>query len=194
MSWLWQFFSKLYLNIAKTFGYLAIFIFFTFFILFSAQYIGESIAYKILQTKTIIFTFILDDNDNDVNYHNFVKKIVKDTKLKELNIKPKIVKLTNQKIIASGDFEVIISNNQTLMEDTFNSKGFFQTINNSLFNDNSRPFLEFSKNNEYVKAQTHYNTDIYLGISHNLSSIQQSKVIVAVKSFGDFVIKKKLMY
>lgn len=193
MSWLWQFFSKLYLNIAKTFGYLSVFMFFTFFILFSAQYIGERIGYKILNTKTIVFTFILDNNDGDVKYHNFVKKIVKEVKLKELNIKTKIVKPTNKKVL-SGDFEVIISNNQTFLEDTLSKKGVFRTINSSLFNENSRPFLEFLQNNEYVKAQTHYNTDIYLGISNNLSSIQQSKIMVAVKSFGNFVIKKKLMY
>ena len=190
MNRLIQFFNKLYLNIAKVFGWIALFVFFTFFVLFSTQYIGESISYHFLKQKQSVFLFVFDDTFNDKNYINFIKKMTENNRLREIKVKSIIAKQNNTKIL-NGDFNVIITKNKDIIQQLSNNN-VLSPINHSLFDEKSYKFIEYSDNNEYVKADTHYNTEIYIGISNKLTSLETTKTMMALKSFNNFAIKKTL--
>ena len=192
MQWLVQVFNKIYLNLAKVFGWLAVFIFAVMFIMLSAQYLGERISGRIIANRSAVFTLIFykEDFDNK-SYYNFAKKMLENTTLKQNKVKVKIKKYRNDKKIIDGGFDVIITSNKTLME-KLSLKKKLRVLNKSVFSVYSKPHLVYSELDDYVKVSTNYNVDVYMGISSDLSSIQEAKAYLAVEKFGSFAVRKTL--
>ena len=192
MQWLVQVFNKIYLNLAKFFGWLAVFIFAVMFIMLSAQYLGERISGRIIANRSAVFTlmFYKEDFDNK-SYYNFAKKMLENTTLKQNKVKVKIKKYRNDKKIIDGGFDVIITSNKTLME-KLSLKKKLRVLNKSVFSVYSKPHLVYSELDDYVKVSTNYNVDVYMGISSDLSSIQEAKAYLAVEKFGSFAVRKTL--
>ena len=192
MQWLVQVFNKIYLNLAKFFGWLAVFIFAVMFIMLSAQYLGERISGRIIANRSAVFTLIFykEDFDNK-SYYNFAKKMLENTTLKQNKVKVKIKKYRNHKKIIDGGFDVIITSNKTLME-KLSLKKKLRVLNKSVFSVYSKPHLVYSELDDYVKVSTNYNVDVYMGISSDLSSIQEAKAYLAVEKFGSFAVRKTL--
>lgn len=192
MQWLVQVFNKIYLNLAKFFGWLAVFIFAVMFIMLSAQYLGERISGRIIANRSAVFTLIFykEDFDNK-SYYNFAKKMLENTTLKQNKVKVKIKKYRNDKKIIDGGFDVIITSNKTLME-KLSLKKKLRVLNKSVFSVYSKPHLVYSELDDYVKVSTNYNVDVYMGISSDLSSIQEAKAYLAVEKFGSFAVRKTL--
>ena len=192
MQWLVQVFNKIYLNLAKFFGWLAVFIFAVMFIMLSAQYLGERISGRIIANRSAVFTLIFykEDFDNK-SYYNFAKKMLENTTLKQNKVKVKIKKYRNDKKIIDGGFDVIITTNKTVME-KLSLKKKLRVLNKSVFSVYSKPHLVYSELDDYVKVSTNYNVDVYMGISSDLSSIQEAKAYLAVEKFGSFAVRKTL--
>ena len=192
MQWLVQVFNKIYLNLAKFFGWLAVFIFAVMFIMLSAQYLGERISGRIIANRSAVFTLIFykEDFDNK-SYYNFAKKMLENTTLKQNKVKVKIKKYRNDKKIIDGGFDVIITSNKTVKE-KLSLKKKLRVLNKSVFSVYSKPHLVYSELDDYVKVSTNYNVDVYMGISSDLSSIQEAKAYLAVEKFGSFAVRKTL--
>ena len=93
MHWLVEIFNKIYLNLAKFFGGLAVFIFAVMFIMLSAQYIGDRISGRIISNRSIVLNlvFFKEDFDNK-NYYNFAKRMLENETLKRDKVRVKIKK------------------------------------------------------------------------------------------------------
>ena len=192
MQWLVQIFNKIYLNLAKFFGSLAVFIFAVMFIMLSAQYLGDRISGRIISNRSVVFTFVFSKEDfDDKSYYNFAKQMLENETLKRNNVKVRIKKYSNDKKIVESSFDVIITNNKALMEKlSLNKK--FRVLNNSLFSVYSKPHLLYSELDDYVKVSTNYDVDVYIGMSGDLPSIQEAKVYSAIERFGSFAVRKTL--
>ena len=192
MQWLVQIFNKIYLNLAKFFGSLAVFIFAVMFIMLSAQHIGDKISGRIISNRSVVFSLVFSKEDfDDVNYYNFAKQMLENETLKRNNVKVRIKKYSNDKKIIDSSFDVIVTNNKALMEKlSLNKK--FRVLNKSVFSVYSKPHLLYSELDDYVKVSTNYNVDIYMGMSGDLPSIQEAKAHSAMEIFGSFAVKKTL--
>lgn len=192
MQWLVQIFNKIYLNLAKFFGGLGVFVFAVMFVMLSAQYLGDRISGRIISNRSVVFTFVFSKEDfDDKSYYNFAKQMLKNETLKRNNVKVRIKKYSNDKKIVESSFDVIITNNKALMEKlSLNKK--FRVLNNSLFSVYSKPHLLYSELDDYVKVSTNYDVDVYMGMSGDLPSIQEAKVYSAIERFGSFAVRKTL--
>ena len=192
MQWLVQIFNKIYLNLAKFFGGLGVFVFAVMFIMLSAQYLGDRISGRIISNRSVVFTFVFSKEDfDDKSYYNFAKQMLENETLKRNNVKVRIKKYSNDKKIVESSFDVIITNNKALMEKlSLNKK--FRVLNNSLFSVYSKPHLLYSELDDYVKVSTNYDVDVYMGMSGDLPSIQEAKVYSAIERFGSFAVRKTL--
>ena len=192
MQWLVQIFNKIYLNLAKFFGGLGVFVFAVMFVMLSAQYLGDRISGRIISNRSVVFTFVFSKEDfNDKSYYNFAKQMLENETLKRNNVKVRIKKYSNDKKIVESSFDVIITNNKALMEKlSLNQK--FRVLNNSLFSVYSKPHLLYSELDDYVKVSTNYDVDVYMGMSGDLPSIQEAKVYSAIERFGSFAVRKTL--
>ena len=192
MQWLVQIFNKIYLNLAKFFGCLGVFVFAVMFVMLSAQYLGDRISGRIISNRSVVFTFVFSKEDfDDKSYYNFAKQMLKNETLKRNNVKVRIKKYSNDKKIVESSFDVIITNNKALMEKlSLNKK--FRVLNNSLFSVYSKPHLLYSELDDYVKVSTNYDVDVYMGMSGDLPSIQEAKVYSAIERFGSFAVRKTL--
>ena len=192
MQWLVQIFNKIYLNLAKFFGGLGVFVFAVMFIMLSAQYLGDRISGRIISNRSVVFTFVFSKEDfDDKSYYNFAKQMLENETLKRNNVKVRIKKYSNDKKIVESSFDVIITNNKALMEKlSLNKK--FRVLNNSLFSVYSKPHLLYSELDDYVKVSTNYDVDVYMGMSGDLPSIQEAKVYSAIEKFGSFAVRKTL--
>lgn len=192
MQWLVQIFNKIYLNLAKFFGGLGVFVFAVMFVMLSAQYLGDRISGRIISNRSVVFTFVFSKEDfDDKSYYNFAKQMLENETLKRNNVKVRIKKYSNDKKIVESSFDVIITNNKALMEKlSLNKK--FRVLNNSLFSVYSKPHLLYSELDDYVKVSTNYDVDVYMGMSGDLPSIQEAKVYSAIERFGSFAVRKTL--
>ena len=117
MQWLVQIFNKIYLNLAKFFGGLGVFVFAVMFIMLSAQYLGDRISGRIISNRSVVFSFVFSKEDfDDVNYYNFAKQMLENETLKRNNVKVRIKKYSNDKKIIDSSFDVIVTKNKALME------------------------------------------------------------------------------
>lgn len=191
MQWLVQILNKIYLNLAKCFGWIAVFIFSVLFIMLSAQYIGDRISGRIIGSKSIVFAFIFNDQDyQNKDYYNFAQQMLKNETLKRNKVKIKIKRYNDKKIL-DGNFDVVIANDELLFK-KLSSKKKLRVINKSVFSTYSKQHLLYSELDDYVKVSTNYNVDVYIGISSELQTIQEAKAYSAIESFGSFAVKKTL--
>lgn len=192
MHWLVEIFNKIYLNLAKFFGGLAVFIFAVMFIMLSAQYIGDRISGRIISNRSIVLNlvFFKEDFDNK-NYYNFAKRMLENETLKRDKVRVKIKKYGNNKKIIDSEFDIIITNNKELMEKLSSNKKL-RVLNRSVFSVYSKPHLFYSELDDYVKILTNYDVEVYMGMYNGLSSVQEAKAYSAIESFGKFAVRKTL--
>ena len=138
-----------------------------------------------MNKRHTVISVIEDENDN--LYSRTVEQMIKNDALKQVGI---IVQKSKpiDKIIKKGYFHIIVSNNEEIMKEASQNNVLY-VLNRSLFSDYSQKYIQYSTYDEYVKATTKYDTDIYIAISKNISSSQQAKILLDCQFFGSLFIK-----
>ena len=191
VRWILNLLDKIYKNIYTVFIWLTIGMIFVMLIALSAQYIGDTLSQKILSNRSIELTIVVDNdvnNKNDLEY--FFKSFNRDYNLRKANIKIK-KKYANDNNILNEEFSILISKNKDLMENLAKNNKF-AVLDKNLFANNVKPFVEYSKYDEYAKVTTIYNNiDIYIAIFSSVSSLEKTKIIKTISMLNDVVFRKK---
>ena len=82
-----------------------------------------------------------------------------------------------------------MSNNEEVMKEA-SQNGVLLVLNRTIFSDYSQKYIQYSTYDEYVKATTKYDTDVYIAVSNNLAPSQQAKILMDCKFFGELFIKR----
>lgn len=194
MRWLMKILDKIFRNLYKYMSWFLIFVLFVAFIAISAQYVGDTLATKILNSKHLNVSVVLGEDKND---NDSLIEIIKSTKNNDLikNANVDFVVLTKNdemtiKNIKNGKFGILITKDRLFIDDLAKREKLAILAKN-LFNIDNLPYISFSEFDEYVSIVEKYNdTKIFLGFSSSSNGTERTKILKIVSLIGEVIAKK----
>lgn len=187
MRWILKLFDKIYKNLYSFFATIFFCIIFIIFVSLSAQYLGDTIGRKILNSRSIHISVI--DSNNDVQIKKIIHSIEKNYNLKNSKILVKKIKEDDKKINA-GKFEILITQNKELME-KLSIGGKLVVLDRNIFPPHNLPLVDFSKFDEYAEVRiASEDIKFYIAISNNLSNLEKTKAIKAISNISSTILAK----
>ena len=188
MRWFWEFLDQIYRNLYKFCLWLACFFFVVAFVAISAQYIGDNLSQKILNSKNVVINIAYDDDPyNNKVLDEFLQKANDNNNLKDLRVKFEKANVKDDNL-SKGKFMIVISKNQEFM-DSLVVKNQLAILDDNIFTSYVKPYVEFSKYNEYANVETLSGTKIYIAYSSKLKNAEKAKAIKTFSYLNSFVFK-----
>ncbi|GEM_PF-3231926 len=180
MRWLLEILDHFYRDIYKCCLWLACFFFAVAFTAISAQYIGDHLSQKILNNKGVVIDIVYDDDVyNKQTLDDLLQRWQENEKLKDLRVKFEKASVKDEDLL-NGKFTILMTKNQEFM-DKMVEKSRFAILDDNIFTSYVKPYVEFSKYNEYAQVETLFGTKIYIAYSSKLKNAEKAK---AIKTFG----------
>ena len=195
MRWLMKILDKVFRNLYKYMSWFLIFVLFVAFIAISAQYVGDTLATKILNSKHLNISVVLSDDKNDnkslIETLNSAKN---HDSIKNANIDFVIVKnneVDAMKQIKNGKFGIVITKDRFLMDDLAKREKLAILAKN-FFNVDNLQYISFSEFDEYVSmVEKYHNTKLFLGISSSSIGAERMKIVKIVGLLGEVMVKQQ---
>ena len=173
MRWFWKFLDQIYRNIYRCCLWLACFFFVVAFVAISAQYIGDNLSQRILNNKNVVIKIAYDDDAYNIKMlDEFLQNVQDNNNLKDLRVKFKKVNVKDDDL-SKGKFTIIMTKNQEFM-DKMVEKNQFAILDDNIFTSYVKPYVEFSKYNEYANVETLSGTKIYIAYSSKLKNAEKT--------------------
>ena len=160
----------------------------------SAQYIGDKIGQNILNHKSIELLFLIDKNDKEnlQNITELIKTIENNYDIRKHHIKIKKINIEDD-LPKPKDTKLIITTNKQSMEQLSN-KGYLAILDRSAFNSRTHKYLEFSRYDEFVLAETTINNlKIYLAYTNIGNNTEKVKAIKTISTISGNIVRKEDM-
>ena len=187
MRWLWIILDKIYKNISKALTMIMFFFLAVIAIGFSAQYVGEKLAGRFLENKSVRYVLAYDKNEKFSK--KVFDKISKNKILRQHNFKFFTTSKDGGLETRKGKFDVIVADNKEIIEEMI-KEDIIAPYPTQIVPDKSKKYVRFSKYSEYIKARTLDNIDIYVAIASDLPSVEEAKVYKSLDIFGEELYKK----
>ena len=187
MRWLWLICDKIYKNLNKALTIALFFFIAVVAVGFSAQFIGEKLAYTFLENKSVNYVVAFDETKPA--FKQLYKKIEKDKTLQKHHFRVKKTLKNISLEIERGDFDVFLTEDKDVVN-TIIKNGFAGSYPTQTIPANSTKYVRLSRYGEYVKARLNNNTDIYIIVKSNLSTTDEAKVLKSLELFGDAYFRK----
>ena len=195
MRWLMKILDKVFRNLYKYMSWFLIFVLFVAFIAISAQYVGDTLAAKILNSKHLNISVVLSDDKNDNNsLIETINSAKNHDSIKNANIDFVIVKnneVDAMKQIKNGKFGIVITKDRFLMDDLAKREKLAILAKN-FFNVDNLQYISFSEFDEYVSmVEKYHNTKLFLGISSSSIGAERMKIVKIVGLLGEVMVKQQ---
>ena len=187
MRWLWIICNKLYKNISKTLTIILFFFLSVVAICFSAQYIGEQLAGRFLENKSVRYVLAYDKNNRNIN--QLFYRITKNKNLKDNNFKFFKTFAQGGLETRKGKFDVIVADNKDVIESMV-KEGIIGAYPQQIIPQQSKKYVRFSKYGEYIIARTNDNIDVYVAIASDIANIDEAKIFKSLQLFGEEFYRK----
>ena len=182
MRWLWLICDKIYKNLNKALTIALFFFIAVIAVGFSAQFIGEKLAYTFLENKSVNYVVAFDETKPA--FKQLYKKFSKDRILKKHHFRFTKTSKTIGLEIERGNFDVFITDDRAVV-DTIIKNGFAGAYPTQTIPAISSKYVRLSRYGEYVKVRVNENVDIYIVVKNNLSTTDEAKVLKSLEIFGD---------
>ena len=195
MRWLMKILDKVFRNLYKYMSWFLIFVLFVAFTAVSAQYVGDTLATKILNSKHLNVSVVLGDdkNDND-NLMKIVKSVENNDLIKNANVDFIVLKKNDGKTIQNiknGKFGILITKDKLFIDDLAKREKLAILAKN-LFNIDNLPYISFSEFDEYVSIVEKYNdTILFLGFSSFPKGTERTKILKIISLISEVMAKKQ---
>ena len=195
MRWLMKILDKVFRNLYKYMSWFLIFVLFVAFIAISAQYVGDTLAAKILNSKHLNISVVLSDDKNDnKSLIETINSAKNHDSIKNANIDFVIVKnneVDAMKQIKNGKFGIVITKDRFLMDDLAKREKLAILAKN-FFNVDNLQYISFSEFDEYVSmVEKYHNTKLFLGISSSSIGAERMKIVKIVGLLGEVMVKQQ---
>lgn len=188
MRWLWIILDKIYKNISKALTMIMFFFLAVIAIGFSAQYIGEKLAGRFLENKSVRYVLAYDKDNRFSN--KLFTKIARNKILRQHNFKffktSKMGGLETRK----DKFDVIVADNKEVIEEMI-KEGIIAPYPPQIVPLKTKKYVRFSNYSEYIIARTNDNVDVYVAIASDLPAVEEAKVYKSLNIFGEEYYRKE---
>ena len=161
-------------------------------ILMSAQYLGGVISDNVLNNRTIEILLFKDDKNNDSNsteLDRLFDVIANNYNLRNYHVKVKKIDLT-QKFLLKKGARLLVSTNKDFME-KLSQERKLAILDRSMFVQRTHKYIEFSKYDEYVLAETTTNhLKVYIAITNAETNTERTKSFRILNVFSDNFVRK----
>lgn len=177
MKWIKKILNKLFKHLYLTSVAIFSVSLIVLLIVMSAQFLGDRISSVVLNNRSVEVDIVVDKAlDKEYSMKKLEKAIEEDYDLKKHNIKIKLVDIKDDINKSFSKGKIIFSNEKDTFLN-FISKHKISILERSTFPDRSRMYLEFSKYDEYVVADTVIdNLRIYIGIVDAETNLEKTKI------------------
>ena len=160
-------------------------------ILMSAQYLGGVISDNVLNNRTIEILLFKDnenkDNNNELDH--LFDIIANNYNLRNYHVKVKKIDLT-QKFLLKKGARLLVSTNKDFME-KLSQERKLAILDRSMFVQRTHKYIEFSKYDEYVLAETTTNhLKVYIAITNAETNTERTKSFRILNVFSDNFVRK----
>ena len=193
MRWVVKVLNKIFKNLYIFFAWLSLCLLFVIFVSMSAQYIGDGLSRKILNNKSIQMVFFTNQNEEDNREINKVMTIMKNNpNLKQLKIKIKKDKITDNVSFKKDKTIIILSNDKQLMEN-LSQKGLLTSLERGMFSK-SKQYTKYFQYDEYAQITTNYDDiKLYIGyITNEENNNNKIKIISTFQGLNAILLKQDL--
>ena len=192
MKWIERFLDAIFKHLYSVCAVILLFVLGVLLIAMSAQYLGDRISKTILNHKSIEMLFFMDyntDKQNEKDMLELIHSIDNNYNLRPYNIKIRIMDI-NKNFIPKTGARIIVSVDQNFMEKLANDRKL-AVLDHAMFASRTRKYIEFSKYDEYVLAETISNhLKVYIAYTNEETSTEKVKVIKTINALSNNILRK----
>ena len=190
MKWIKKIFDKIFKNLYSVCSGIFLSILIVLLTTVSAQYLGNIIGNKILNSKPVEILFFTNSNNKKENI--YVKKIINtinnSNDLKKYRIKIKQID-ASQNYSLNQNGKIIFSTQEKIMNNLATAQKL-AVLDRSIFDSRTHKYLTYSKYDEYTLAETNDNFKIYIGILNTDTNIKKVKIFKTLNAISNSILRK----
>ena len=192
MKWLSRLLDAIFRHLYSVCAGIFLFTLSVLLIVMSAQYLGDLIGENVLNNKSIEMLVFSDrnfDKSDTRNIQEFMDAIENNYNLRDCYIKIKKID-TEKRFIPKKGARILVSLDKELME-KLSQERKLMVLDRSIFANRTHKYLEFSKYDEYVLAETTVNhLKVYIAITNAETNSERVKAFRVIDILSDNIMRK----